>query len=97
MCQKTWNDPKIEVFLVPSNEPEDRDVPYHYVVLAWSDGSCWWNGLNGDQMERTIMPGTEHGCWYNTGIVGWEATPEAAFAEGLKAYREWLCRGYTAT
>lgn len=88
-------DPKIEVFLTPDDDPENVDwndptirTPYFYCVLDWGDGPTKWHGPNSDQAEESIMPGTENGSWYNTGICGWAVSPEAAFAEGLARFRE---------
>jgi len=85
--------PKIEVHLVPDDDPENVDwndstirTPYFYCVLDWGNGPTWWNGLD-SKGPKSIMPGTENGSWYNTGICGWCATPEAAFAEGLARFR----------
>jgi hypothetical protein len=79
--------PKIEVHLVSDTDPDNQDTPYFYCVLDWGDGPTWWNGWNSDE-PKSIMPGTERGSWYNTGICGWAATPEQAFAEGLTRYRK---------
>lgn len=78
---------KIEIVLNPDTDPDNQDTPYSYVVLEWGDGPCLWNGPNSDQ-SQTIMPGTENGCWHNTGVCGWEATLEQAFAKALERSRE---------
>jgi len=77
----TNEDVQIEVSLVPNK----CCGQYHYVVTAWTDQPCYQNGRDGTSI---IMPGTENGCWYNTGINGYETSPEAAFAKGLKRYTE---------
>lgn len=77
--------PKIEVFLEADTDPANQDTPYAYCVLAWSEGPTYWHGWNNDEGEH-IKPGSEHGGWYNTGICGWAATPEAAFAEAKTRY-----------
>ena len=72
------NTPKIEVDLNPN--PDDNETPYFYVILDWSDGPTWEG--------NHIIPGSERGGWFNAGISGWAKTPEEAFAEGLKRFRE---------
>jgi hypothetical protein len=77
-----YNDPKIEVYLDADTDPDNQDTPYFYCVLVWSDGPTLWHGENSEEPE-SIMPGTEKGSWYNSGISGWAVTPEEAFAEAL--------------
>lgn len=84
----TFKNPKIEVFLTTDTHPDNQETQYFYCLLDWGDGPTWWHGPNSDQEEKSIMPGTEQGSWFNTGICGWAATPEAAFADALARYRE---------
>jgi hypothetical protein len=67
--------------------PDDGPLPYSYCVLEWSDSPCLWNGIDSNGPEQ-VMPGTENGSWFNTGICGWEKTPEEAFLSALKRFRE---------
>ena len=88
------HEPIIEVMLTPDDDPENVSweephvrTPYFYCVLLWGPGPTMWHGPKSDQVEESIMPGTEHGSRYNSGICGWAVSPEAAFAEGLARYR----------
>ena len=74
---------KIEINLCPDCDPDNQDTPYSYIVLEWSNHPCLWHGPNSDQTEESIRPGTEDGCWFNTGVCGWAATPEEAFTKAL--------------
>ena len=72
------NTPKIEVDLYPN--PDANETPYFYVVLDWSDGPTWDADL--------IVSGSEHGGWFNIGISGWAETPEKAFTEGMRRFKD---------
>ena len=74
-------DRKIVVNMTPDTDPDNLDTPYSYCVLEWTKNHC----LDG---EGKILPGTEHGCWFNTGICGWMPTPEMAFASAIKQFNE---------
>jgi len=64
---------KIEISLEPDTDPENQDTPYFYIILEWSDKPATQAGV--------IVPGTENGCWFNTGICGWAASPADAFVQ----------------
>lgn len=56
---------------------DDRNtLSWFWCILAWSDGPTYYDG-------KKILPGTEHGSWYNA-ACGWEDTPENAFASAMK-------------
>jgi hypothetical protein len=73
---------KIIVYMKPSDNPDDAHVPYQWVILEWSDHPVW--------RGEYVLPGTEHGSWFNTGLCNWAATPEAAFAAAYEAYKKFL-------
>lgn len=76
-------DRKIEVLLLPQEGM--KDTPFHAIVLEWSNNPVY---LYNDTEQEDIVPGTEHGSWYNPGIANvWAKTPEEAFAEAMKQYK----------
>ncbi len=76
---------KIEVHLEPDTDPDNQITPYYAVVLEWGNGPCWARDETG---KEYIMPGTENGFWFNTGIVCWAETIEKAFSNALKIAKE---------
>ncbi len=87
------NEPKRKIEIRLNPDFDNQETPYSYVVLEWSNGPCMWHGPNSDQIEEIVKPGTENGCWFNTGVCGWEATPEVAFTKALERAKE---RGLTS-
>jgi len=73
---------KIEVGLNADRDPDNQETPYSAIVLQWSWGPTYF--FNPVSSREEILPGTENGSWFNTGIVCWGKTPEAVFNEALK-------------
>lgn len=73
-------------------QPHEKD--YFYCLLAWSDNPSYHSvevlNESGEFIEYKdeVLPGTENGTWYNTGICGREDTPEEAFRVCMERFRE---------
>lgn len=76
----TNNELQIRVNLNRDTDPDNQVTPYSAIVLQWGDGPTMIRNAKG---EEEILSGTEHGGWFNTGIVVWGSTPEEAFATAL--------------
>jgi hypothetical protein len=70
---------KIEISLTPDTRDGNGKTPYFYVILEWTDRPCY--------LEGKTVPGSENGCWFNTGICGWEDSPHRAFGKAMKRLR----------
>lgn len=74
-------DRKIDVGLRADRDPDNQDTPYSAIVLQWGWGPTY--AYNPKTEKQEILPGTENGGWFNTGVVCWGKTPEDAFAQAL--------------
>lgn len=72
-------DRKISVFLNPDTHPDNQATPYLAIVLEWGDGHTLF--FNEQTQKQEILPGSEKGGWFNTGIVCWGETAHEAFTD----------------